>query len=126
MRLCFQLKEKLMQLYGLKTCDTTRKALKTLREAGVDVAYIDVRSDGVPADLLSWFLVAFGDELVNKRSTTWRGLSDSERAGGCTCVAVGAPDIDETPCHPCGRGFLSGMECGRRGRAARLIFMLGP
>lgn len=86
-----------MQLYGLKTCDTTRKALKTLREAGLEVTYIDVRSDGVPADLLSWFLVAFGDELVNKRSTTWRGLSDSERKGDAHALLLEHPTLMKRP-----------------------------
>ncbi len=86
-----------MQLYGLKTCDSTRKALKTLREAGLEVTYIDVRNDGVPADLLSWFLVAFGDELVNKRSTTWRGLSDSERAGDALALLLAHPTLMKRP-----------------------------
>ena len=86
-----------MQLFGLKTCDTTRKALKTLREAGQEVAYVDVRSDGVPADLLSWFLVAFGDELINKRSTTWRGLSDSERAGDAHTLLLKHPTLMKRP-----------------------------
>lgn len=86
-----------MQLYGLKTCDTTRKALKTLREAGLEVTYIDVRSDGVPADLLSWLLVAFGEELVNRRSTTWRGLSDSERAGDAHELLLAHPTLMKRP-----------------------------
>ncbi len=86
-----------MELYGLKTCDSTRKARKTLREAGLEVTYIDVRSDGVPADLLSWFLVAFGDELVNKRSTTWRGLSDSEREGDAHALLLEHPTLMKRP-----------------------------
>lgn len=63
-------------LYGLKTCDTCRKALKMLPEA----AFVDVRADGVPADVLDAALAQFGDALVNTRSTTWRGLSETERA----------------------------------------------
>lgn len=86
-----------MQLYGLKTCDTTRKALKTLRDAGQEVTYIDVRSDGVPAEMLSWFLVAFGDALINKRSTTWRGLSDSERAGDAQALLLAHPTLMKRP-----------------------------
>lgn len=68
-----------MRLFGLKNCDTCRKALKTLRGAGAHVAYIDVRADGVSHEMLGRFLAAFGDALVNKRSTTWRGLSEGER-----------------------------------------------
>ncbi|EBA03948.1 hypothetical protein RB2150_05593 [Rhodobacterales bacterium HTCC2150] len=69
-----------MQLYGLKNCDTCKKALKTLVAADISVEYFDVRADGVPVAELKEFLKFFGDKLVNTRSTTWRGLSDNERA----------------------------------------------
>ncbi len=65
-----------MLLFGLKTCDTCRKALKALPEARL----VDVRGDGVPADTLERAHSEFGDKLVNTRSTTWRGLSEEERA----------------------------------------------
>ena len=64
-----------MILYGLKNCDTCRKALKKLP----DCRLMDVRADGVPGDVLQRALETFGDKLVNNRSTTWRGLSDEER-----------------------------------------------
>ena len=64
-----------MKLYGLKNCDTCRKALKALPNAEL----VDVRADGVPSDLLLTAFEQFGEKLVNTRSTTWRGLSDSER-----------------------------------------------
>ncbi|UWR78945.1 arsenate reductase [Phaeobacter inhibens] len=66
-----------MQLFGLKACDTCRKALKQLPEAEL----VDVRADGVPEAILTAALAQFGDRLVNTRSTTWRGLSEAERAG---------------------------------------------
>lgn len=69
-----------MILYGLKTCDTCRKALKSLENAGKAAAFRDVRADGVPAELRARALEAFGGKLLNTRSTTWRGLSEAERA----------------------------------------------
>ena len=66
--------------YGLKACDTSRKAQKALTAAGHDLTVIDVRADGVPRADLARFLDIFGDDLVNRRSTTWRGLSGAERA----------------------------------------------
>ena len=65
-----------MQLYGLKTCDTCRKALKMLEQA----EFVDVRAEGVPPEVLQAALAQFGEALVNTRSTTWRGLSAAERA----------------------------------------------
>ncbi len=69
-----------MRFWGLKTCDTCRKAIKTLGAAGHDLLVIDVRADGVGADDLGRFHAEFGDELINRRSTTWRNLSEDERA----------------------------------------------
>lgn len=69
-----------LTLYGLKTCDTCRKALKALEAAGNSVTYVDVRADGVSADVLAAWLEEHGDALINTRSTTWRGLDESDRA----------------------------------------------
>lgn len=70
-----------MRFYGLKTCDTCKKAQQALMAAGKTFEIIDVRADGVPADLLAAWIEAVGaDALVNRRSTTWRGLSEAEKA----------------------------------------------
>ncbi|MEL7255188.1 MAG: ArsC/Spx/MgsR family protein [Pseudomonadota bacterium] len=76
-----------MTLYGLKTCDTCRKALKALGNPD----FVDVRADGVPDDVLTRALDAFGADLLNTRSTTWRGLSEDERA---------RPPLDLLQAHP--------------------------
>lgn len=64
-----------MILYGLKSCDTCRKALKFLPDA----EFVDVRGQGVPGDVLARALQQFGAKLVNTRSTTWRELSRDEQ-----------------------------------------------
>ncbi len=64
-----------MRLFGLKNCDTCRKALKT----HPDAEFWDVRVDGVPADVMAQAFADFGDALMNTRSTTWRGLDAEER-----------------------------------------------
>lgn len=65
-----------MQLYGLKTCDTCRKALKSLRDATL----VDVRETGMPEAVMARAFAAFGGDLVNTRSTTWRSLGEADRA----------------------------------------------
>lgn len=66
-------------LYGLKTCDTCRKARRWLDEQ-TDYAYRDVRSDGLSLDLLcDWFDRIEWQLLVNRRSTTWKNLSPAQR-----------------------------------------------
>ena len=65
-----------MRIYGLKSCDTCKKAIRALPQA----EFVDVRADGVPAAVMARALETFGEALVNRRSTTWRGLDEAERA----------------------------------------------
>lgn len=64
-----------MRIYGLKNCDTCRKALKALDGAEL----VDIRSNPLEKNDISRFLEVFGDALLNRKSTTWRGLSDADR-----------------------------------------------
>ncbi len=95
-----------MKFYGLKTCDTCRKALKSLAAAGRDVTYIDVRDDGVPAADLLRFYEAFGDRLINTRSTTWRDLSDAERTQPPLDLLVTHPTLMKRPVIDDGQLYL--------------------
>ena len=82
-----------MTLYGLKTCDTCRKAIKALP----GIAFVDVRSEGVPADLLARAHATFGDRLVNRSSTTWRGLSEDQRARDPLALLAEHPALMKRP-----------------------------
>lgn len=76
-------------LYGLKACDTCRKAAKEMESAGRSVTFRDVRAEPLDAGTIARLLDVFGDALVNRRSTTWRGLSDAERqANGADLLAT--------------------------------------
>ncbi len=70
-----------LKLYGLKNCDTCRKALKALSAAGVEHEFVDVRADGVSAAQVAAWAGAVGwQKLLNTKSTTWRGLDEAEKA----------------------------------------------
>ncbi len=69
-----------MELIGLASCDTCRAARKALEAAGHGVAFRDVRAAPLPEAEIAALLAAHGDALVNRKSTTWRGLSEAERA----------------------------------------------
>ncbi|WP_375261128.1 ArsC/Spx/MgsR family protein [Palleronia sp.] len=86
-----------MQLYGIPTCDTCRKALKALNEAGRDVTFVDVRKDGLPQGKAERFHEAFGPKIVNRRSTTWRQLSEAEREGEAVELIVAQPTLMKRP-----------------------------
>lgn len=69
-----------MRVYGLKNCDTCRKACKDIDAAGRDYSFYDLREDGVKLHQIENWIAAVGAEvLVNKRSTTWRGISSEEK-----------------------------------------------
>jgi len=70
----------MLTVYGIKQCDTCRKALAWLDQQAIEHRFHDLRSDGLPAELLqAWLRSDFADKLVNRRSTTWRQLSESQR-----------------------------------------------
>ncbi|WP_353471804.1 ArsC/Spx/MgsR family protein [Salipiger sp. H15] len=82
-----------MLIYGLKTCDTCRKAQKALPDA----EFRDVRADGVPAEVIASALAEFGDKLVNTRSTTWRELDEAERARPAPDLLAAHPTLMKRP-----------------------------
>lgn len=67
-------------LYGLKNCDSCRKAMRWLSDAGIEARLHDFRKDGLEKDQLATWSAAVGwESLLNKRGTTWRGLPDAEK-----------------------------------------------
>ncbi len=71
-----------MDVYGLKNCDTCRKALRWLDANGIAYSFHDIRQAGLgEADIAHWAGKAGWESLLNRRGTTWRGLPDAEREG---------------------------------------------
>lgn len=69
-----------MQIYGLKNCDTCRKAMKALDGANVRYDFHDVREEPVTTMQIGrWAQIAGTDKLLNKSSTTWRSLPDADK-----------------------------------------------
>ena len=69
-----------MIFYGLKTCDTCRKAQKQLIAAGHEFTVVDVRADGVDAQTITTWVDAHDWKTVlNTRSTTWRNLEAADK-----------------------------------------------
>lgn len=82
-----------MKLYGLKNCDTCRKALKAVPA----LELVDVRADGMPKDVLERAFQQFDAALLNTRSTTWRGLSDTDREGAPLDLIAAHPALMKRP-----------------------------
>ncbi|KIC12946.1 arsenate reductase [Leisingera sp. ANG-M1] len=82
-----------MKIYGLKNCDTCRKALKSMEGS----LMVDIRTDGMPEGLLEQAYAQFGSKLLNTRSTTWRGLSEEERGGEPLALLRAHPALMKRP-----------------------------
>lgn len=79
-------------IYGIKTCDNCRKAIKFL-----DAAFQDVRVTPLSAVQLESFYAEFGDAVINKKSTTWRGLDEAERSREPISLLVDHPTLMKRP-----------------------------
>ncbi|MTH45893.1 ArsC family reductase [Intestinirhabdus alba] len=102
-------------LYGIKNCDTIKKARRWLEAHGVEYRFHDYRSDGLDSTLLSGFIDALGWEaLLNTRGTTWRRLDEARRSAVTDAASAAAlmsemPAIVKRPLlHAPGRPMLLG------------------
>lgn len=70
----------MLTLYGIPNCDTVKKARTWLDRHGVAYIFHDYKKDGISKEKLeSWLTVFPKEKLVNKASTTWKGLTDEEK-----------------------------------------------
>ncbi|MGO1502835.1 MAG: ArsC family reductase [Marinobacter sp.] len=69
-----------MKLYGIRNCDTVKKARKWLDDQGMSYEFHDFKKDGLSeAQLKQWEEAVGWETLLNRRGTTWRKLSDEDR-----------------------------------------------
>lgn len=69
-----------MVVYGIKNCDSVKKARAFLEQNQLNYRFHDYRFDGLEPELLQTFIDALGLEAVlNQRSTSWRQLSDEQK-----------------------------------------------
>lgn len=66
----------MFKLYGIKNCDTVKKAIKQLAEQQTDYEFIDLKTVTLPHELLHDWLSQHPQTLVNKRSTTYRQIKN--------------------------------------------------
>ena len=65
----------MVTLYGIKNCDTIKKARRWLEANNIDYRFHDYRVDGLDNELLNGFINELGWEaLLNTRGTTWPAI----------------------------------------------------
>ncbi|WP_017347717.1 ArsC family reductase [Pantoea sp. A4] len=93
----------LYKLYGIKNCDTIKKARRFLEQQNVAYQFHDYRVDGLDETLMQKFIAELGYEaLLNTRGTTWRKLPEAEReainnADSAAALMLAQPAIIKRP-----------------------------
>ena len=101
------------KVYGIKNCDTVKKALKWLDKNSIDYQFHDLRKDGISkTDLQTWIKTVDWEVLLNKRSTTWRQLSDKDKtdvdANKAVSLMLANPTLIKRPVITNGKTTLVG------------------
>ncbi|MEQ4510723.1 MAG: ArsC family reductase [Dickeya sp.] len=83
-------------LYGIKNCDTIKKARRWLEEHRIDYRFHDYRADGLTTERLQSFIDDIGwQPLLNTRGTTWRKLDEAYRNSINNDVAAKAVMLEQ-------------------------------
>jgi len=103
----------MIDIYGLRNCDTCRKARAWLAAEGIGHRFHDLRTDGVDlATVTRWAAAVGWEKLLNRRGTTWRGLADADRDGvdeaRASALMVAHPALIKRPVFETGGGVLVG------------------
>lgn len=71
----------MITIYGISNCDTMQKAIKWLNAKGIPYTFHNYREQGIDKETLSrWLKQLPTDKLINTKSTTYRGLSNTDKA----------------------------------------------
>jgi len=71
----------MLTVFGIRSCDTCRKARKFLAENDIEYRFHDVRDDGLDIQMLErWTARIDWNKLLNKQSLTWRKIPEVDRS----------------------------------------------
>lgn len=69
-------------VYGIPNCDNIKKTLDWFKAHGQSILFHDYKKEGISKEALTKWCKQVGWEvLLNKKSTTWRGLTPEQQAG---------------------------------------------
>lgn len=93
----------MMTLFGIPNCDTVKKARVWLTEHQIDFVFHDFKKQGLSADeVQKWLVTQPWDVLINKKGTTWRNLTDAQKAAtidatSATALMIANPSVIKRP-----------------------------
>lgn len=86
-----------MILFGIPTCDSCKKALKALEASGREVTFRDVRAAPLSETEIAEIVREFGDRVINRQSTTYRGFSDFLKLSEPEAQIAAQPTVMKRP-----------------------------
>ncbi|MFV1998379.1 MAG: ArsC family reductase [Acidiferrobacterales bacterium] len=103
----------MITVYGIKNCDTVKKACRWLDAKGLEYELHDFRIDGITKDqVTSWARTLGWEALLNRRSTTWRNLGAKEKSALTESKAISLmvknPTLIKRPVVNIGKRYLLG------------------
>ena len=70
----------MLTIYGIKSCDTCRRAKKFLADRNIEFRFHDLRDDGLDIQMLErWSARIEWERLLNRKSLTWRNIPEAAR-----------------------------------------------
>lgn len=111
-----------LTMYGIKNCDTIKKARGWLDAHGLAYAFHDYKAAGVdPARLALWLDVLGWEVLLNRAGTTFRKLPDEAKqnldAAKAAALMLAQPSMIKRPILEYPGGLLAGFAPERYARA---------
>jgi arsenate reductase len=106
---------KAITIYGIKNCDTMKKARSWLDDKGVAYGFHDYKTAGIDkARLEGWAQEVGWETLLNRSGTTFRKLPDAEREGldqkKAIALMLAQPSMIKRPVLEAGRKLLVGFK----------------
>ncbi|MDB5698349.1 MAG: Regulatory protein Spx [Alphaproteobacteria bacterium] len=111
-----------LTVYGIKNCDTVKKARAWLDTNGVRYVFHDYKSAGIEAErLLGWAKEVGWERLLNRSGTTFRKLADAQKQdldqAKAIALMVAQPSMIRRPVVEAAGGLLVGFDADLYRRA---------
>ena len=102
-------------IYGIKNCDTMKKARAWLDKRGVDYTFHDYKAEGIDkAHLEKWAKDAGWETLLNRAGTTFRKLPDADKTNltekKALALMLAQPSMIKRPVLEAGKKLLFGFK----------------
>ncbi|MFW1761588.1 arsenate reductase [Acinetobacter calcoaceticus] len=107
----------MLKIYGIKNCNSMKKAFDALQAKGLNYDFHDYKKQGIDADTLKIWLKEIGqDTVLNKKGTTWRKLSEEEQTRALSSedylieALIAQPSLIKRPVLQTSQGFIVGFD----------------